>query len=65
MAAGKSLAPVNKRAVSNDEVNGLRHGDMPSPKDLHDLFTTIGTHGIDVLGDQPKLRSLVLEGGVR
>ena len=37
------------------EVNDLIPGDMNSADDLDDLMTTIGTQGIDLLEDQPKL----------
>jgi RNA polymerase primary sigma factor len=37
------------------EVNDLIPGEMNSADDLDDLMTTIGTQGIDLLEDQPKL----------
>ncbi len=37
------------------EVNDLIPGEMNSADDLDDLMTTIGTQGIDLLDDQPKL----------
>ncbi|EQD39982.1 RNA polymerase sigma factor RpoD, partial [mine drainage metagenome] len=37
------------------EVNDLIPGDVNSADDLDDLMTTIGTQGIDLLEDQPKL----------
>ena len=38
------------------EVNDLIPQQVHSPEDLDDLLATIGTQGIDVLEDQPKLR---------
>ena len=37
------------------EVNDLIPGEVNSADDLDDLMTTIGTQGIDLLEDQPKL----------
>ena len=43
------------------EVNDLIPGEMNSADDLDDLMTTIGTQGIDLLEDQPKLAAEVDE----
>jgi RNA polymerase primary sigma factor len=56
MDAGKE-----KGYLIYNEVNDLIPHDVHSPEDLDDLFTTIGTQGIDVLERQPKLPSSVLK----
>jgi RNA polymerase primary sigma factor len=44
-----------KGYLTYGEVNDLIPGEMNSAEDLDDLMTTIGTQGIDLLEDQPKL----------
>ena len=56
MDAGKE-----KGYLAYNEVNDLIPHDVHSPESLDDLLTTIGTHGIDVLGGQPKLPASALK----
>ncbi len=51
-------ARKEKGYVTYDEVNNLIPHDLHFRESLDDLLTTIGTHGIDVLGGQPKLPAL-------
>ena len=65
MALGDIAKPIDagkeKGYLTYNEVNDLIPHDVHSPKDLDDLLATIGTHGIDVLEGQPKLRFSAFE----
>src|SRR5437016_4190041 len=52
---------MEKGYLTYNEVNNLIPRDVSSPVDLDNLLTTIGTRGIDVLEDQPKLASSALK----
>jgi len=54
-------AGKEKGYLTYNEKNDLISRDVHSPEELHDLLTTLGTQGIDVLEDQPKLLSPALE----
>ena len=54
-------AGKEKGCLTYNEVNALIPRDAHPPEDLDDLFTTIGTQGIDMLEGQPKLPSSALE----
>jgi len=56
MDAGKE-----KGYLTFNEVNDLIPKNLPSPEDLDDLLTTMGTQGIDVLESQPKLSASALK----
>jgi RNA polymerase primary sigma factor len=54
-------AGKEKGYLTYNEKNDLISRDVHSPEELDDLLTTLGTQGIDVLEDQPKLLSPALE----
>jgi RNA polymerase primary sigma factor len=54
-------AGKEKGYLTYNEKNDLISRDVHSPEELDDLLTTLGTQGIDVLEDQPKLLSAALE----
>jgi RNA polymerase primary sigma factor len=54
-------AEKEKGYLTYNEVNDLIPRDVQPPESLDDLLTTIGTHGIDVLGGQPKLPTSALK----